>query len=72
MIVISGLQEDGGDSDKTDYANFKRIVWHESFRLIMESIMSKSKTGQWFRCGDGIEQHLFPFIVILSADYEEQ
>jgi len=23
-------------------------------------------------CGDGIEQVLYPFIVILSADYEEQ
>ena len=28
--------------------------------------------GCWVRCGDKVERHLFPFVFILSADYEEQ
>jgi len=52
--------------------NFKRVVWHDSFYELLDSIHIHSKTGFHIRCGDGIVRHLFPAILILSADYEEQ
>jgi hypothetical protein len=52
--------------------NFKRAVWHESFRVLLSSIATYSLTGCWVQCGDKIQRHLFPFIFILSGDYEEQ
>ncbi|KAH9971889.1 hypothetical protein BJV74DRAFT_799089 [Russula compacta] len=30
------------------------------------------KTGCWVECSDGIQQWIFPVVLILSADYEEQ
>ena len=66
------VEEDVGKAGKHGYVNFKHVVWHKSFYLMLESIMSISSTGSWFRCGDDIVRHLFPYILILSADYEEQ
>ncbi|KAH8984062.1 hypothetical protein EDB86DRAFT_3066194 [Lactarius hatsudake] len=57
---------------KPAYVNFKRTVWHESFFMIVQSITTHSKTGCWIECGDGVRRWLFPIILILSADYEEQ
>ncbi|KAG2018372.1 hypothetical protein CC2G_007806 [Coprinopsis cinerea AmutBmut pab1-1] len=57
---------------KKDYADWKRVVWHDSFRKLLDSIRGHAKNGCWVRCGDGIERFLFPCIIILSADYEEQ
>lgn len=31
-----------------------------------------SKLGLHYLCGDEIERHLFIWVIILSADYEEQ
>ncbi|EFI26693.1 hypothetical protein CC1G_15464 [Coprinopsis cinerea okayama7 len=56
----------------TEWAEYKRVVWHESFRAILESIKAHSKEGVYYKCGDGIVRRLFPCILILSADYEEQ
>lgn len=52
--------------------NFKRVVWHESFIELLDSIHAHSKSGYHIRCADGVVRHLFPIILILSADYEEQ
>ncbi|TFK18477.1 hypothetical protein FA15DRAFT_253053 [Coprinopsis marcescibilis] len=63
------------DADKTGtrkFADFKRVVWHEGFERILESIVDYSKTGYFFQCGDGIKRRVFPLVMILSADYEEQ
>jgi hypothetical protein len=61
-----------GVDDSTDYVNFSRVVWHESFRKLLESIEGYSFVGCWKECGDKIQRFLFPFIFALSADYEEQ
>jgi len=58
--------------DNTDNVNFSRVVWHESFRKLLESIEGYSFVGCWQECGDKIQRFLFPFIFVLSADYEEQ
>ena len=58
--------------EKTPWVNFKRVVWHASFYKLLESIEEASKSGHWVNCGDGISRHIFPLILILAADYEEQ
>ncbi|KAF6754610.1 hypothetical protein DFP72DRAFT_898326 [Ephemerocybe angulata] len=63
--------EQGDCSDK-EFADYKRIVWHGCLGKLFESISKKGQEGCWIRCGDGIERWLFPLILILSADYEEQ
>ena len=57
---------------KKDYIDFKRVVWHESFRKLLDTIREPSTTGFWVKCGDNITRQLFPMVFILSADYEEQ
>ncbi|CDO77886.1 hypothetical protein BN946_scf184838.g3 [Trametes cinnabarina] len=32
------LDEEAGEKHKTGYVNFKRVVWHESFRIILDPI----------------------------------
>lgn len=52
--------------------NLKRIVWHKAFEAIVKSIEGHAKSGFYKRCGDNILRILYPLILILSADYEEQ
>lgn len=52
--------------------DFKRVVWHEAFYEVLATISELSRTGQHVRCGDEVDRHVFPAILILSADYEEQ
>ncbi|KAG2104264.1 hypothetical protein BD769DRAFT_1630826 [Suillus cothurnatus] len=57
---------------KKNYVDFKNAVWHTSFYQLLASVAKHSNTGYWFECGDGINRRLWPLILILSADYEEQ
>lgn len=57
---------------KTEWVDFKRVVWHEGFKRVLESVQLLSKVGFSVLCGDQLQRKLYPFIVILSADYEEQ
>lgn len=68
--VPDDTNSDGASSKK--YADFKRVVWHESFYEILRSIEDHATTGYKFMCGDDILRWIFPFILIASADYEEQ
>jgi len=72
LTCVFKVEEDAFKTNQGGFANFKNIVWHEAFRRILRSIMVISKTGCWYKCADGILRHLFPLILILSADYEEQ
>lgn len=71
---MSSLQtkDDEGEKGKKGYVDFKRVVWHESFCILLSSIKELSKVGCWVECGDGIKRRLYPMVFILSADYEEQ
>ena len=60
------------NKSKSDWANFKRVVWHKAFYKLLESIEEYSKTGCWVRCSDGVERRIYPLILILAADYKEQ
>ena len=64
--------EDQSETGKKNYVNFKKVVWHDAFRQLMKTLSGPSKTGCWFKCGDGVVRRLFPFVLALSADYEEQ
>ena len=60
------------DKKKPEFVAFKQTVWHESFSLIIQSIVGHSKMGCYIHCGDNVRQWIFPFVIILSADYKEQ
>jgi len=66
------IDDDEEEKKKPGYVNFKRVIWHESFRKLLKSLKNPSNVGYMVKCGDGVSRHLFPFICILSADYEEQ
>ena len=72
FLIFFKLDDDEEEKGKKDYVDFKRVIWHESFRKLFETIHEHSISGFWVKCGDGITCQLFPMIFILSADYEEQ
>jgi len=72
LMVVTKVEEDAAETGKKGFVNFKRVVWHDSFHQLLDSIHARSKDGFHIQCGDGIVRHLFPVILILSADYEEQ
>ncbi|KAI0087282.1 hypothetical protein BDY19DRAFT_893062 [Irpex rosettiformis] len=65
------VEEDPRDKKKPRYVNFKNAVYHEAFRLFLEDIAKWSHVGYEVLCGDELERVLFPYIHIVSADYEE-
>ena len=69
---LKQIKETKADKGRTGWADFKQVVWHESFYKLVESIEAYSVTGCWVACGDGINRHIYPLILILAADYEEQ
>ncbi|KAN0137278.1 hypothetical protein V8E53_004723 [Lactarius tabidus] len=66
------VKEGPKEKKKCDFVGFKREVWHESFSIIIKSIVEHLKTGCWLECSNGVQRWIFPFVTILSADYEEQ
>jgi hypothetical protein len=70
--LLDKVDDEPDDKGKTSWVDFKKVVWHESFYKILESIEVYSKIGCWVSCGDGVPRRIFPLIVILAADYEEQ
>jgi hypothetical protein len=72
LLVLKKVEENAKDSGKTAFANYKAAVWHKSFEVLLESIREYSHSGHMTHCGDDIWRWLFPLILILTADYEEQ
>jgi hypothetical protein len=72
MLMSEQVSEDPEHAGKSSFVNFKNAVWHESFLKLLESVIQISRTGYWFECGDTIRRLLWPLILILSTDYEEQ
>ncbi|KAI0343363.1 hypothetical protein BDW22DRAFT_1329317 [Trametopsis cervina] len=66
------VDDDPKHRKKPKYVNFKNAVYHQAFREFLKDIAEHSKAGYSCVCGDQILRHLFPFINIISADYEEQ
>jgi hypothetical protein len=66
------VSEDADEEGKPGFVNLKRVVWHEAFLKLLELVAQYSKSGYSHTCYDKIARWLFPIILILSADYEEQ
>ncbi|KAG0695762.1 hypothetical protein DFH29DRAFT_984879 [Suillus ampliporus] len=66
------VSEDASEEGKTGFTNLKRVIWHESFIKFLELVVQYSKTGYSYKCFDQILRWLFPILLILSANYEEQ
>ncbi|KAF8643940.1 hypothetical protein AX16_008766, partial [Volvariella volvacea WC 439] len=66
------LDEEAYKNNPTAAADHKQIIWHKSFKVLLQTIKLHSQTGCWFKCGNNIIRHIFPFVLILSADFEEQ
>jgi Plavaka transposase len=47
-------------------------VWHKAFYEVVESIEKFTELGFALDCGDGVRRKIYPSILIVSADYEEQ
>ncbi|KAG2144311.1 hypothetical protein DEU56DRAFT_870425 [Suillus clintonianus] len=66
------IDEEASEHGKPGYINVKRVVWHKSLIKLFFNLEQYSKTGYSYTCYDNIMRWLFPVILILSADYEEQ
>ena len=66
------VEDDAKNKGRASWVDFKQVVWHASFYKLLESIKEISEIRHWVKCGDGVEHHIFPLILILAADYEEQ
>ncbi|KAG2117676.1 hypothetical protein BD769DRAFT_1629737 [Suillus cothurnatus] len=66
------VSEDASEEGKKSFTNLKCVVWHESFVKFLELVVQYSKTGYSYKCFDQVLHWLFPILLILSADYEEQ
>ncbi|KIJ14120.1 hypothetical protein PAXINDRAFT_163495 [Paxillus involutus ATCC 200175] len=66
------VPEDVAEEGKLGYTTLKHVVWHEAFVKLLEAVIQYSKSGYSHKCWDEITRWLFPLILILSADYEEQ
>ncbi|KII83174.1 hypothetical protein PLICRDRAFT_58549 [Plicaturopsis crispa FD-325 SS-3] len=66
------IEDEAAHKGKPGYVNFKRAIWHESFYELLKNVAKYSKTGYSVRCGDDVVRRFFLFVLMLSADYEEQ
>jgi len=66
------VKDTSEDKGRPAWVNFKRVIWHDAFYKLVESIEAYSETGYWVDCGDRARRRIFPLILILAADYEEQ
>ncbi|KAJ3555947.1 hypothetical protein NM688_g2296 [Phlebia brevispora] len=66
------IEEEETEKGKPAFINLKRGMWHACYRKILELLLSAAKTGHMWKCGDNKERWLFPVILLLTADYEEQ
>ncbi len=72
LLTIPLQVEDEDEEGKKGFTNLKRVVWHDCFWVLLEEFTKQYPLGHTTRCGDGVERTLYPVILILSADYEEQ
>ncbi|KAF9045535.1 hypothetical protein BJ165DRAFT_1415498 [Panaeolus papilionaceus] len=66
------LPEISSESGKQGFIRHKREVWHEAMSQIFKSLADWMELGTAIQCGDGVVRHIFPRLVMISADYEEQ
>ncbi|EUC64240.1 hypothetical protein RSOL_437800 [Rhizoctonia solani AG-3 Rhs1AP] len=71
LIAYLPVVEKDQHLSKADLASLRVHIYHEAFKIILESIKAPAQFGELIECGDGIVRKLFPTISVISADYEE-
>ncbi|KAF6755026.1 hypothetical protein DFP72DRAFT_1068157 [Ephemerocybe angulata] len=66
------VPEDSDKSGKKTFVDFKRVVWHAAVEKILETLRKWAETGLFYVDAWGIERLLFPIILIIAGDFEEQ
>ena len=66
------MPESTANEGNKDFVNFKRVVWHAAFYEICKKIETYSETGCPCEIPGMGQKTLYPFIIMLVADYEEQ
>ncbi|KAI0693261.1 hypothetical protein BC835DRAFT_1416000 [Cytidiella melzeri] len=69
LPIVQGMV---GEQKKPGFVNWKNAVYHKVFEVFLEDVARISKLGQTVLCGNDVFRVLFPYIHILSANYEEQ
>ncbi|KAG9086321.1 hypothetical protein FRC06_003156 [Ceratobasidium sp. 370] len=76
LPVVEGEESETGT---TQFANLKCAVWHRAMESVLESIQSASRLGYAVNLTlaeqlglEGQRWRLFPIVMTISADYEEQ
>ena len=64
--------EDEKEEGKPAFVTLKRVVWHEAFWILLTVVAKWAQLGHSFKCGDDIVRILYPIILLLVSDYEEQ
>ncbi|KAF6755045.1 hypothetical protein DFP72DRAFT_1123733 [Ephemerocybe angulata] len=64
--------DDPLNAAKPAFIDLKRVIWHKSWTYLLETLKMKAQNGEYIACGDGRVRRLYPRILILCADYEEQ
>lgn len=64
--------DDPLEAGKVEWVDIKREIWHSAVQKVVESIKTHAEFGTSIRCGDGKERQIFPRIIMISANYEEQ
>jgi hypothetical protein len=74
LIIPQYIEIDDPEEQKDlgGWVDFKRAVWHVSFFKLLTSIESLSRTGHAYPCADGTVWKIYPIILMLVADFEEQ
>ena len=73
MLMLYSFQvEDEKEEGKPGFVILKCVVWHKSFWTLLATIAHWAKLGHSFKCGDDVVRTLFPIILLLVSDYEEQ
>ncbi|KAG0702765.1 hypothetical protein DFH29DRAFT_982269 [Suillus ampliporus] len=66
------VKEDKNHSGKPTFVNFKNVVWHASFLKILACLVSLLNFGSAIKYWDDVIHILYPIVLTLFADYEEQ
>ncbi|KAJ2932117.1 hypothetical protein H1R20_g4995, partial [Candolleomyces eurysporus] len=66
------IPEDADKSGKKRFVDFKRVVWHKALKKILQSLEAWAESGYYHEISEDLARWLYPIILILSADFEEQ
>ncbi|KAG8793818.1 hypothetical protein FRC12_001518 [Ceratobasidium sp. 428] len=79
IALLPVVEGDQSESGQTYFADLKCAVWHKAMKAVLESIRSASRLGHAVELTlseqlglDGRRWRVFPVVLVVSADYEEQ